>query len=248
MFTQSFPAPGAGNPHDTEKEGQDSKKVSALKAISNPADDYVGLLAEHPSSTDHAEHVTGAEPFPKLTRSVTTSPPIKPNLKSANTTPGAVPTLKSLDKPTPPLPEPDFIAPKPAVKQRYVSAGGNTPLSEREEIPGPAFHPTTPSPLPRECLPISEEELEAGLRDKEWIRRHFGEAAVAVTFKGRRSSDENEARDSKNGSKRTSGRKSNESDRGTPSDKRDRTSSGAGKREKLKRMFSRKNSNTETEY
>jgi hypothetical protein len=248
MFTQSFPAPGAGNPRDTEKESQDSKKVSTLKATSDPADDYVGLLSEHPSSTDHAEHVTGTEPFPKLTRSVTTSPPSKPALKSANTTPGAVPTQKTLNKPTPPLPEPDFIAPKPAVKQRYVSAGGNTPLSEREEIPGPAFHPTTPSPLPRECLPISEEELEAGLRDKEWIRRHFGEAAVALMFKGRRSSDENEACDSKNGSKRTSGRKSNESDRGTPSDKRDRTSSGAGKREKLKRMFSRKNSNTETEY
>ena len=251
MFTQSFPPPGVGTPRDTEKEGQDNKKASTLIATSDPADDYVGLLAEHPSSTDHAEHVTGTEPFPKLTRSVTTSPPNKPNLKSANTSPGAIPSLSTLNKPTPPLPEPDFIAPKPAVKQRYVSAGGNTPLSERAEIPGPAFTTTTPSPPSRAGQPIDREELAAGLRDPEWIRRHFGEAAVASMFKDRRSSDENEARDSKHGSKsaskRTSGRKSDESDRGTPSDKRDRTSSGAGKREKLKRMFSRKNSSTETE-
>jgi hypothetical protein len=243
MFTQSFPAPGVGNPRDVEKEGQDITNNSTLKASSDPADVYVGLLAEHPSSADYAEHVTGTEPFPKLTGSATTSPPSKakasktindmPTLKSSNTTTGIVPTLKTLDKPTPPLPEPDFIAPRPAVKQRYVSAGGNTPLSERAEIPGPAFHPTTPSP--RSGQPISEEELAAGLRDPEWIRRHFGEGAVAAMFKGRRFSDENEARD-------------NESDRGTPSGKRDRTSSGASKREKLKRMFSRKNSIAETEY
>lgn len=37
---------------------------------------------------------------------------------------------------SPPPPEPEFIAPRPALKQRYVSAGGDLPLSERAELKG----------------------------------------------------------------------------------------------------------------
>ena len=254
MFTQSFPAPGAGNPRDTSKEN----KKSSAKASRDPADDYVGLLSEHPSATDYAEqYSTSNEPFPKLIRSVTTSPPRKAksskttndllNLKSSNTTTGAFPTLKALNKPQPPLPEPDFISPKPAVKQRYVSAGGNTPLSERTEISGPVF--TTTPHSKTIGRPVTKDELEAKMSDPEWVIRNFGESALGAMSPPRRTSNEDEPRASTSVSKRNSGgRVSDESGRETPFDKRDRTSSGASKREKLKRIFSRKESISETEY
>ena len=254
MFTQSFPAPGAGNPRDTSKEN----KKSSAKASRDPADDYVGLLSEHPSATDYAEqYSTSNEPFPKLIRSVTTSPPRKAksskttndllNLKSSNTTTGAFPTLKALNKPQPPLPEPDFISPKPAVKQRYVSAGGNTPLSERTEIPGPVF--TTTPHSKTIGRPVTKDELEAKMSDPEWVIRNFGESALGAMSPPRRTSNEDEPRASTSVSKRNSGgRVPDESGRETPFDKRDRTSSGASKREKLKRIFSRKESISETEY
>ena len=253
MFTQSFPAPGAGNPRDTSTEKKKSSKVSR-----DPADDYVGLLSEHPSATNYAEqYSTDNEPFPKLIRSVTTSPPRKAksskitndllHLKSSNTTTGAFPTLKALNKPQPPLPEPDFIFPKPAVKQRYVSAGGNTPLSQRTEIPGPVF--TTTPPSEAVGRPITKEEVKAKMSDPEWVLRNFGESALVAMSPPRRTSNEDEPRDTTSTSKRTSrGRVSDESGRETPYDKRDRTSSGASKREKLKRNFSRKESISETEY
>jgi hypothetical protein len=40
-------------------------------------------------------------------------------------------------------PLPDFIAPQPSLRQRYVSAGGTAKLSDRAEIQGP---PTAPPP------------------------------------------------------------------------------------------------------
>jgi hypothetical protein len=254
MVTQSFPAPGAGNPRDTSTEN----KKSLSKTSRDPADDYVGLLSEHPSATDYAEqYSTGNEPFPKLIRSVTTSPPRKAkssrttndllNLKSSNTATGAFPTLKTLNKPQPPLPEPDFIAPKPAAKQRYVSAGGNTPFSQRTEIPGPVF--TTKPPSQAVGRPITKEEVEAKMSDPEWVLRNFGESALGAMSPPCRTSNEDEPRGSTNMTKRNSrGRASDESGRETPYDKRDRTSSGASKREKLKRIFSRKESISDTEY
>ena len=252
MFTQSFPIPGASNPRDFGKETvNDDKSKKATANISQyAANAYVDLLSEHPSSINE-HHDNDNEPFPKLTRAITTSPPRKtkpvktsmdmPRLKHSNTTNGAVTTVKTFDKPAPLLPEPDFIAPKVAVKQRYVSAGGDTPLSERTEIPGPAFHTATPSPPTGRA--ITKEELDAKLSDPEWVRRNFGEDAVVAMCTPPRASGEEGPRDSKQqsriGSKRNSGRKSDESDRDTP---RDRTSSSAGKREKLKRLFSRQGS------
>ena len=252
MFTQSFPVPGASNPRDfgDETVNDDKSKRATANVSQYAANDYVNLLSEHPSSINE-HHDNDTEPFPKLTRAITTSPPRKtksvkpsmdtPRLKHSNTTNGAVTTVKTFDKPTPILPEPDFIAPKVAVKQRYVSAGGNTPLSERTEIPGPAFHTATPSPPTGRA--ITKEELDAKLSDPEWVRRNFGEDAVVAMCTPPRASGEEGPRDSKQqsriGSKRNSGRKSDESDRDTP---RDRTSSSAGKREKLKRLFSRQGS------
>ena len=86
------------------------------------------------------------------------------------------------------------------------------------------------------------------MSDPEWIRRNFGESALGVagTISPPRPSAES---NTKRNSKRNSGRKSDESDRGNKSgEKRDRTSSGAsGRVAKLKRVFSRKNSQSETD-
>ena len=83
------------------------------------------------------------------------------------------------------------------------------------------------------------------MTDPEWVRRNFGEdAVVAMTSPPRKSSEDGMLPSSKHNSKnastynsqRNSGRKSDESDRETP---RDRTSSSASKRGKLRRLFSR---------
>jgi hypothetical protein len=79
--------------------------------------------------------------------------------------------------PLPPLPDPEFIRPRPAMKQRYVSAGGNLPLHERQEIPGPAFY--------QQCFNhnsghgIHRDELFERLKEPEYIVANFGPEALA---------------------------------------------------------------------
>ncbi|KAK3058087.1 hypothetical protein LTR09_001164 [Extremus antarcticus] len=257
LVSQSFPQP---NTTTSPYNDSTQKSKSFDQAPRNAADDYISLLPHHPSTTN-IEYPS--EPFPRLSHAATTSPPKHPHqpLKSRATTFNSndtpLPTLKSftrthipkksLDKALPSMPEPDFIAPRPAARQRYVSAGGNAKLSERAEIPGPAFQSTAVSGVAspeQKLLPsghgISKEELDARLRDPAWIMEHFGTAAAAVvasefssaTGTPMRSSDE-------------SARSSAESKR--EKEKRDRTSSGASKRERLKRVFSRKGSGYEEE-
>lgn len=160
LFTQSFPVTTTGNPRDFNYKFITSEKAMQPD-YTDPAQDYIGLLARHPSTIEYGEQ--GAEPFPRLSRTATASPP-----KRIATT-NALPTLKTLnatnEKPQPPLPQPDFIAPRPAIKQRYVSAGGNAKLSERPEIQGPAF--TTPA-APTGGM-ISKEEVDAKMSDPEWV-------------------------------------------------------------------------------
>lgn len=209
-----------------------------------PAQQYVGLLSRHPSTIERGEQA--AEPFLRLSYPSIPNPPQK-----ASTT-NHLPTLKTLNaikeqsQPTPALPQPDFIAPRPAIKQRYVSAGGNAKLSERAEIQGPAY--TTP--MASTGGAISKEEVELKMNDPQWVKKHFGEAALGVTSTSSppRLSAESGKRGSGRNSRRISERKSNESDRNKNGDKRDRTSSGAsGRVAKLKRVFSRRNSTGEME-
>ena len=250
MFTQSFPAPTAGNTRATIDDAYTAEPDTYMK-YNDPAQDYIGLLARHPSQYEH--HAT-SEPFPTLARAATTTSPKKTAAAATNTLPPpqtlhhqathTLPTLRTLqphlNKPQPPLPQPDFIAPRPALKQRYVSAGGNAKLYDRAEIPGPAF--TAAALVPGSGGTISKLEVDAKMSDPEWVRRNFGEkAAESVSLSPpRRKSDESGKRNS--GTQRVS----DESGRNTPVDKRDRTSSGASRRvAKLKRVFARKNSGSE---
>lgn len=216
-FTQSFPGSTAGD-----------------ASANDPAEDYIGLLSHHPSSFGH--EAQAPEPFPDIGHSLTTSPP---NVKKMTST---MPTLKSFDskinKPCPTLLQPDFIAPRPAIRQRYVSAGGTMKLSDREEIPGPAF---TSAGEPS-GIDVAKNEIETRVKDPVWVKKHFGDAAVAL-MDNLTTPPCGSHESSKRNSNRASGRNSDESEREQSGEKRDRNSSGASKTAaKLRRVFSRKNS------
>ena len=260
MFTQSCPTSNTGNP----RENEDSRTAMPA-SYTDHAQDYIGILPRHPSTIEQYEDIPEAfrahsrrppmskqskevpEPFPAAPRPTTCSSPEK--TKAATTT--TLPTLKTFnnfdtlkEKPHPPLPTPDFIHPRPATKQRYVSAGGNAKLQDRAEIKGPVMNVSIADPT---ATSILKEEVDAKMSDPHWVRYNFGEHALGRTgtISPPRRSDES----SKRNSQRNSGKKSDESVRSQDKDgeKRDRTSSGAGRVAKLKRVFSRKNSQSETD-
>ena len=141
------------------------------------------------------------------------------------------------------LPLPDFISPRPAVRQRYVSAGGYAKLEDRPEIPGPALVQTSTG------ASINKEELFAKLDDPEFIRQNFGEDAVKLAMQ--RNSKDSAAASNRVSERSSALRESSEAnfDQG---EKRGRTESGAstgsvGRFSKLKRVFSRKSSEGENE-
>ncbi|KAK5132995.1 hypothetical protein LTR08_008282 [Meristemomyces frigidus] len=111
----------------------------------------------------------------------------RPRLLTSATMPGNIFSRKNkstdnlpiTNEPLPPLPPlPDFISPKPATKQRYVSAGGHAKLEDREEIAGPKFsHPNSGADT-------QKAELYAKLRnDPEYVKATFGAEAVAMAQK-----------------------------------------------------------------
>ncbi|KAK5171704.1 uncharacterized protein LTR77_003340 [Saxophila tyrrhenica] len=267
--TQSFPQSyNTVTSYNATDYALKQKSISFDQA--NAADAYTSLLSHHPSTTEGP-----LEPFPRLSRVITTSPSKKEQdlqqqsqQKGRSTTlTNTLPTLKSfsgskhipkksLDKDLPPMPQPDFIAPRPAVKQRYVSAGGFAKLADRVEIEAPTRESLGAAPVPvtqqraSSGAYWSKEELDEKLARLEWIRQNCGGAALGhpttsgVATPGRRS-DENER--SGRGSEERK-RKSSGSERKRVSgekEKKDRTSSGASKRERFKRVFSRKGSGSE---
>ncbi|KAK0958656.1 hypothetical protein LTS01_021772 [Friedmanniomyces endolithicus] len=131
----------------------------------------------------------------RLTATTTTRrrapPPRRPSLSSADAASTSPPTTPGLPRsrsrtllnlinpalPSPALPEPAFNRPKPATKQRYVSAGGPAKLDERAEIPGPAL---AAAAAPSGTLPaMPKAELFGRMDDPEFVRAHFGEEALA---------------------------------------------------------------------
>jgi len=260
--------------------------------VSIPAKTYSDLANEahdsiRPFSSSSSDDDDNANPTP-----ATIIPPRPPCFSSATAPVGKFTVARTrlgsqkhsggidpqcLNKPQPPIPEPDpFTVPRPAPKQRYVSAGGNAKLCDREEIEGPAFisrHKISGAGMPK-------AELFAKLEDPAFIRANFGESAVAK-MRGTSMDHERGSQDSNavgqdgfggGGAGRISGQQryssgqsrccsQQTSPRGklkrtsreeelVRHDKRERTQSGsstgsASRFGKIKRAFSRKNSQSE---
>ncbi|KAF2172056.1 hypothetical protein M409DRAFT_49813 [Zasmidium cellare ATCC 36951] len=154
--------------------------------------------------------------------------PVLPDRKPP---PATIPRSNTADSTQ--LPVPDFIAPRPALKQRYVSAGGTAKLADREEIEG--------FKLPEAADPgvyMKKDELMKRLADGE-----FGTPPRSSTNTDSvpRSSYDT-AVVSSNSSARVSDDVGNEQEGGG---KRDRTTSNTSSRG-LRRLFSRNDSITET--
>ncbi|EMC94387.1 hypothetical protein BAUCODRAFT_546740 [Baudoinia panamericana UAMH 10762] len=234
LFTRSFPVPARGNPRDIEHVDN----VNAYNDLAQEAHNAIRPFSDEP--TMYAK----STPTRHMAHTATTSPD---GLYITKTRENSFDIIKH--KAHPPLPEPDFMAPRPALKQRYVSAGGNAKLSERAEIAGPAFGITQ---IPNGSgTAIPKEELFQKLSDPEFIRGNFGEEAVGKMSFGvdreRTSCESSPSKRSSGGSQKKQRASAEGSMKG--GDKRERTDSGGsvenGRFEKLKRVFSRKNSGCE---
>lgn len=249
LFTQSFPISARGNPRTAETD----------KTI--PAADYAQLAGEaqdtiRPFSDTPVLPSSGFAP-PQQRQQQNQRPPLHttatcPDALEAHQIRKALAKDFAATKPMPPLPEPDFIAPRPATKQRYVSAGGNAKLHDRQEIAGPAFTHTASGGS------MSKDELFKMLNDPDFIKTNFGDVAAARTAKdvtmaggGARARGSQESERSFV-DRRVSGQSSVRNSRDSLTllgDKRGRTDSGGSlgslRLGRLKRVFSRKSSDGE---
>ncbi|KAI6792088.1 hypothetical protein KC361_g6927 [Hortaea werneckii] len=229
QFTQSFPVGVRGNPRDTDTDNSFS------------AADYTQLADE---AQDAIRPFTDTEP---LLGSSYSPQAVRPTLHGTVTSPDALEGRKSRKargkQAQPLLPEPEFISPRPATKQRYVSAGGNAKLHERQEIEGPAFSLHTGG------ASMDKDEVLHKLKDPDFIRSNFGTAAVEMSMSAERSSRESAGHTEKRESKAGSLKKSK--DEAGKYHKSGRGESGASKGNaaatlaKLKKKFSRKSSECE---
>ncbi|KAK3675370.1 hypothetical protein LTR78_004880 [Recurvomyces mirabilis] len=256
LYTQSFPVPAHWNP-----------RQPIFGAAHEDAQSYADLAEEahnaiRPFSDEPDFYLPAHEPFRPALHTTPTAPVTIPNTTKSNQEANGSPSsaTSSLNKPCPPLPpttllpEPDFIRPRPALKQRYVSAGGNTKLSDREEISGPAMSATISS-RNSGVRPIPKDQLFEMLNDPDFVRANFGEEAagkmpVATPPVSARPSVDNSP------SKHGGGVRSSATAIGTASwdskvegfgyqIKRERTESGGSFTGRLRRAFSRKNSQVE---
>ncbi|KAK5111127.1 hypothetical protein LTR62_005326 [Meristemomyces frigidus] len=251
-FTQSFPSSVQGNPRHLDAAHDDTKSYFALIEESHneirPFSDEATL--SYPDVTRLRLQTTAIVPADAfgLARSR------KDRAADANN-PYLAKELPSLPLP---LLQPDFIAPRPALKQRYVSAGGNAKLSDREEISGPGMS-TAHTPLNHGAPSVPKEKLFELLEDEDFIRANFGEAAVSKMGKSpenstrpsaeasvRPSTDNSPSKSGKGSSSRTSQMFSQRDSKvEISSGRRERTESGGSFSMKLKRVFSRKSNEDE---
>ncbi|KAI7216388.1 hypothetical protein KC333_g4862 [Hortaea werneckii] len=230
QFTQSFPIGGRRNPRDADTDNSFS------------AADYTQLADE---AQDAIRPFTDTEP---LLGSSNSPQAVRPTLHGTVTSPDAlerhrVRKARGGHQAQPLLPEPDFISPRPATKQRYVSAGGNAKLHERNEIEGPAFSFHTGG------ASMNKEEVFQKLKDPEFIRSNFGPAAAEMSMNAERSSRESSGHVDQRESNTSSPKKTK--DESAKDHKRGRKESGASMGNaaatlaKLKKKFSRKSSEYE---
>jgi hypothetical protein len=151
------------------------------------------------------------------------------------------PSQLSLD-----LPLPDFIAPRPAMRQRYVSAGGNAKLRDRPEIQGFQLPPAVthgvtqipnhsdPPAWPASCINVDSPIITHGNDTFVMMspKQHYMDLDPPACISAWDSSPVSKQRGSAESSE-----KMMQMFRG---EKRGRTASSASMRERIKRVFSRK--------
>ena len=212
-YTQSFsPLPSYGNPRGNENEFGDWDTSHIKTPVLTPLRQGAGT-ADRVGSNRHS--ADSASPTSRGRRDVQDS-----TGHSKATPPPSLPI-----QPPSTLPLPDFIAPQPASKQRYVLAGGDAKLGDRPEISDFALPPA----LDR-GMSLTKEELEQRLLEMSPPRRDSG-------FSQARPSQDSV-------SSPASGPVSHDLEEGAVKEKRTRTSSSVSSRI-LKRIFSRQNSSTE---
>ncbi|KAI6859024.1 hypothetical protein KC323_g6761 [Hortaea werneckii] len=234
QFTQSFPVGARGYPPDTDTDNTFS--AADYTQLADEAQDAI-----RPFTDTDTEPLLGSSSSPQA---------VRPSLHGTVTSPDALEGRRfrkarrdGRQTQQPLLPEPEFISPRPATKQRYVSAGGNAKLHERQEIEGPAFSFHTGG------ASMSKDEVDHKLKDRDFIRSTFGAAAAEMAMSAERSSRESAGHADKRESKAGSSKKSK--DEVGKYQKRGRGESGASKGNaaatlaKLKKKFSRKGSECE---
>ncbi|GAB1739501.1 hypothetical protein NU219Hw_g4455t1 [Hortaea werneckii] len=226
QFTQSFPIGGRRNARDADTDNIFS--AADYTQLADEAQDAIRPFAD-------TEPHLGSGYSPQA---------VRPTLHGTVTSPDALEGRRVRKarggQAQPLLPEPEFISPRPATKQRYVSAGGNAKLHERHEIEGPAFSFHTGG------ASMNKEEVFQKLKDPDFVRSNFGPAAAEMFMNAERSSRESSGHVDRRGSKASSSRKSKD-DVGKyhKGGRKESMGNAAATLAKLKKKFSRKSSEGE---
>ena len=233
LFTTGFPEPKAGSLRRAAEAHAAAYARLVQEEYESTRPHSTGSLAESVSTVVDTSSRGGKTPRPPIPTSKTTpAPTTLPRVRGQ-------PVNKTKSKPD----LPDFISPRPlspGKQQRYVSAGGNAKLHERQVIDGP-FQPGS-SPYGVSGPVVDKEALYKSLEDPEVVRRAFGDASVALTSPGnaRRSNEEAVMSPRASESQRDSKVEALKQAEG-----RERKDSSGSFSAKLKRVFSRKNSEGE---
>ncbi|EME49609.1 hypothetical protein DOTSEDRAFT_76866 [Dothistroma septosporum NZE10] len=210
-YAQSFPLASQGNPRGIENEFGDWDTSHIKTPVLKP-------LGQGGGVTDRVAHVRHSAD------STASAFQRQRDIEGTTEYGKAIAPPPLALRPPLTLSMPDFIAPRPASRQRYVQAGGNARLEDRPEISNFALPPALD-----QGLSLTKEELEQRLLEMSPPRRDSA-------FSSARPSQDSV-------SSPPGGRVSRDLEEDAFRGKRSRTSSSVSS--KIKRMFSRQHSSTE---
>lgn len=206
LVNSSFPIGSRGNVREERSNTESTGSFSRYIKDSPPRHDSRAVPEPFPRLSNEP---TGYRPFTTVFQDMIEDPQARAHAATA--------AVEAYNPTTP-----DYINPQPSRKQRWVSAGGNTPLHEREETPPPSLISAREAPI------VSASALFSALD----AVKHEQQVVNPVRVR----SEENERYN-------TAERPSGDEDRPAS---RERQSTGTGKMSvKLRRMFKRSGSSVE---
>ena len=226
--------------------------ATTLQSLLRPAQSRVPDSSTSASFPTYSNHKTAPPTLQRPVRTDWSDETPRPSTRGKSFDTSA--KISRSPRPQTPSPERiDFINPRPALKQRYVSAGEGPKPHEREEIAGPEFVAPVIS-----GSSILKDELFAKLDDPDFVRQAFGEAGL-LAMAPRSSVEAGETSphspSKRNSPKRGSGQRLSGRDSGRDSydsmsyngERRRKGSSASAKFKQLKSVFSRKSSSDDPE-